>query len=269
MREPRNVPWRGTTMSNQYVIQSALRTLQLLLVFGKPPHRFTLSELMRDTDVERNQLYRSLKTLEAAGFLAADDDGRFGLTRAVNLLSAGVADRRASLVEVAAPHLDALAAETGEHVNLFALASDHAICIDRRESVHLVRLGSIVGQAVALHAGAVPKAMLAFLDDGRRERVLARLAELPSYTPTTQHDETALRRELDAIRARGYSISDEDFDASARGVGAPIFDDSQQVVGGVSVGGPSFRVGPQDLTRLGSLIVRTAKAISQGLGCPA
>jgi DNA-binding IclR family transcriptional regulator len=47
-----------------------------------------------------------------------------------------------------------------------------------------------------------------------------------------------------------------------------VFDASAQVVGGISVGGPSFRVGDETLERFGALITRVARAMSKQLGYP-
>ncbi len=254
-------------MSNQYVIQSALRTLQVLLAFGKPPHRFGLAELQQVTPFEKNQLYRSLRTLEAAGFLVADSTGRYTVTPLVNVLGAASAHGRPlTLVEIASPHLDTLADETGEAVNLNALAGDQSVCLDRRESPHRVRLASVLGQAYPLHAGAGPKAILAFLDERKRDQVLRRLHTYTAFTGATQRDPKLLAVEIEETRERGYSISDGDFDESARGVGAPIFGVGGQVIGAVSVGGPSFRVGHEELARFAPLIVQVARTISHGLG---
>lgn len=257
-------------MPNQYVIRSALRTLQVLLAFGKPPHRFGLAELQQVTPFEKNQLYRSLKTLEAGGFLVADSSGRYTVSPLANVLGAASAHGRPlTLVELASPQLDYLADETGEAVNLNALAGDQSVCLDRRESAHRVRLASVLGQAYPLHAGAGPKAILAFMQAEEREQVMRRLHSYPKYSPATHTDPERLAAELEETRNRGYSISDGDFDESARGVGAPIFDSAGNVVGAISVGGPSFRVGPEELARFAPLIVQVAKTISQGLGHPA
>jgi DNA-binding IclR family transcriptional regulator len=253
--------------ANPYIIASAYRTLQVLQAFAAAPHRFSLAELGRRTGLEKNQLYRSLKTLEHAGFLATDQEGRFALTPLLHVLSSASAHmQKPSLVEVAKPFMDELVAETCESVNLFIRASDYAVCIDRRDSPQLVRLASVLGRAVPLHAGAVPKAMLAFLPKEQQERTLARLHELPAYTSKTVLDPDRLRRELEVIRERGYSVSDEDYDDSARGVGAPIFDDRGDVFAGISVGGPSFRVDDDALERFAQLITCKAAAISQRLG---
>jgi IclR family acetate operon transcriptional repressor len=256
-------------VSNQYVINSAYRTLQVLLAFAAPPHRFSLAEIITSMDGEKGQLYRSLKTLEEAGFVRVGSDGRFALTPVVNLLSSAFAGtRQASLMDVAGPYLDRLAQESDESVNLFVLASDRAVCVDGRESRQQVRLATPLGVSVPLHAGAVPKAMLAYLPGATWERVLGQLESLPRYTDATVLQPARLRSELESIRGRGYSVSDEDYDASARGVGAPVFDASAQVVGGISVGGPSFRVGDETLERFGALITRVARAMSKQLGYP-
>ena len=249
-----------------YVIASAYRTLQVLQAFAAAPHRFGLAELGKRLGTEKNQLYRSLKTLEQAGFLETDEDGRFALTPLLHVLSAASAPRQQSVGDVARPYLDDLVAETRESVNLFVRAGELAVCVDRRDSPHQVRLASVLGISVPLHAGAVPKAMLAFLPQGLQEQVLAQLATLPRYTEKTVLDPNALQRELTQIRTRGYSLSDEDYDASARGVGAPIFDQHGEVVAGLSVGGPSFRVSDDDLTTFAQLITRVAMSVSRRLG---
>jgi len=252
---------------NQYVINSAYRTLQVLLAFSAPPHRFSLAEMASRIRLDKNQTYRSLKTLEEAGFLRMDEDGRFSLTPILGVLSAASADsQQASLVDVAASYLDKLASETRETLNLFVLAGDHAVCVDRRESTRRVRLASVLGLSVPLHAGAVPKAILAHLPEAEQNRVLSKLSIYPRYTSKTILDPKALRRDLRQTHERGYSISNEDYDSEARGVGAPIFDHSGRVVGGISVGGPSFRVGDATLAEFGRLIVPVAKSISRQLG---
>lgn len=249
-----------------YVIASALRTLQVLRAFSAPPHRFGLAEVVEQLGVERNQAYRSLKTLEAAGFLLATTDARFELGPAASDLATGATlFATGSLLEIASPFLDGLSAETGETVHLFMRVGDRAVCVDRRESPQSVRLVSVLGRSLPLHAGAVPKAILAALPEAERNDVLTRLDELPHYTERTVLDRARLELELVEIAARRYSVSDEDFDASARGVGAAIMDADGNVVGGISVGGPSFRVNDVLLARFAQLVRVAAEQISRRL----
>src|SRR5690606_21950955 len=123
----------------------------------------------------------------------------------------------------------------------------------------------VIGRTFPLHAGAVPKAMLAWLSVPERSAILERLQDLPAFTPKTVLDRCALERELEAIRERGFAISDEDFDAAARGVGAPIFSPHDHVVAGSSVGGPSFRLDADTLPRFAQLVRAAAEGITRRL----
>jgi DNA-binding IclR family transcriptional regulator len=247
-----------TREQTPYVIASALRTLHVLRAFAEPPHKLGLAEVVGKLGMERNQAYRSLKTLEAAGFLVAGDNARFELGSAASEIAGAVTRfESGSLVEVAAAQLDSLSATTRETVHLFMRMGDRVVCVDRRESPQSVRLVTVLGRSLPLHAGAVPKAVLAFLSPSEQAQVIERLTELPHYTERTTTDPSRLRRELAQIAERGYSISDEDFDSSARGVGAPVFSADGLVVGGISVGGPSFRVNDETLAEF-ALLVRAA-----------
>jgi DNA-binding IclR family transcriptional regulator len=256
----------ATERSSPYVIASALRTLQVLHAFATPPHRLGLADVVEQLGLERNQAYRSLKTLEAAGFLVQGGDARFEPGPAASsLATASTRFHSTSVIDVAGPYLDRLAAETHETVHLFVRTGDRAVCVDRRESSQSVRLVSVLGRSLPLHAGAVPKAILAWLPAAERAAVIARLADLPAYTARTIRDPAALEAELATIRERGFSLSDEDFDASARGAGAPVFSADGVVAGGISVGGPSFRIDDATLERFTDLVIAAAHEISRTL----
>jgi IclR family acetate operon transcriptional repressor len=224
-----------------------------------------MAELASALDLDRNQVFRSLRTLEQAGFLNHAADGRYSVSSAVFTLAAG-ASSEPSIVQAASSELDWLALSTGETVHLFARQGDLAVCIDRRESAQSVRLVAILGRAVPLHAGAVPKAMLAFLPSEQRDRILDQLPELPRYSEYTQVDPISLLAELAQIRRQGFAVSDRDFDPAARGVGAPVFGADGEVIGGISVGGPATRLQLEFLGALGAQVAQVAHSVSLRLG---
>ncbi|MBB6098589.1 DNA-binding IclR family transcriptional regulator [Deinobacterium chartae] len=250
----------------RYLIQSAANTLEVLIAFGQPPHRFTPSEIAALLRIDRNQAFRCLRTLQHTGFVRLDEDDRFVLTPLVGKLAVA-AEHQPSLAAVAPPFLDEVLQATEESVNLFVLSGTQMVCVDHRDSPRAVRLASVLGSRVPLHAGACPKAALAFLEPELREQVLEQLPELPRYTPHTLGTRAELEAEIERTRARGYSISDQDYDLEARGAGAPIFNAEGKVVGAISVGGPSFRV---SLTRLEQefvpVLLQVARLISRQLG---
>ena len=256
---------QATKDVSRYLIQSAASTLEVLLMFGHPPGRFSPSEVASRMNIDRNQAFRCLRTLQHVGFVRQGDDERFVLTPLVKQLAAS-AQPQTSLISAARLSLDDLLQFTGETINLFVRNGETLIGIDHREGLRSVRLVTQLGQSSLLHAGASPKAALAFLSSSEQTAVLAQLPTYPRYTSKTVISPDALREELKVIRVRGYAISDGDVDPDARGVGAPIFDVAGQVTGAVSVGGPSSRMTPARLAELGATIVSTAHLISRQLG---
>src|SRR5690606_5429682 len=142
--------------------------------------------------------------------------------------------------------------------NRLMRVGDGALCCDKRDSPQGGRLVAVLGRSFPLHAGAVPKAMLANLPADEREAVLASLEDLPRYTDKTILDRDRLAALLEVIRDQGYAVSDEDFDSAAKGVGAAVFVVYDQVVCGISVGGPTHRVDEGALSRFSLIVISAA-----------
>ncbi|RKN85790.1 IclR family transcriptional regulator [Paenibacillus ginsengarvi] len=250
---------------SRYTIESVMKTLQVLFSFCEPPYRFTISDLESSTGLSKNQVFRSLKSLEEFGLLRMEAEGSYVVTAiAYNLALAAEPD--APLEELAQPVMESLQRATGETVNLCCLLDGQSTIIARRHGKQSVRLMSRLGQRSPLHAGACPKAMLAFLSDEEQERVIGMLPHYQKITDHTVTDPDRLRIELEEIRRRGYSVSDEDYEAGARGVGAPIFGKNGKVIAAISAGGPTIRVSPEDLLGFGQLTMEAADKISKFLG---
>lgn len=256
-----------TVSSTRYYIDAVGRAVQLLRAFLTPPHSFGVTELSQITGLSKNQVFRLLRTLTAEGLLNWDPETKtYTLSYALTELGA-VASRGSSLVQAAAPVLDRLAQETGETINLIARADEFtAICIDKRDSARLLQITAKIGARFHLHAGAVPKLLLAFSAPESIERYLAHHQPLQRFTPHTITDPDALRAELAAIRERGYSISDEDLDLGACAIAAPIFDRHGAVIAGVSIAVPASRFGEAERTSYRAAVMAAAAEISRRLG---
>ena len=251
-----------------YAIASVDKAVQLLFAMARWPADKTagVSELARQLGLTKTQVYRLLRTLERHD-LVVQGPGERRYRLGPGVLALGEAAReRLSLVRAARPVMDRLAAATGESVHLVERHFLTAVVVDVRESVQPIRLTARVGGRYPLHAGACPQAILAFLPDEDRERVLAQLPGLPRYTPRTVLDADELRRILGRVRENGYALSDEDVDPGARAVGAPIFGLSGVPVGAISVAGPSFRLPDDLIERLGALVKQAAGEVTARLG---
>jgi IclR family acetate operon transcriptional repressor len=64
---------------------------------------------------------------------------------------------------------------------------------------------------------------------------------------------------------RGYAFSDQEVDKDVRAVAAPILNGLGDLVGGLSVAGPVYRINKKRVSSLGRLIVQYAQKISSEL----
>lgn len=245
-------------------MQAAAKTLEVLFAFRGASGPLTSGEVAQRLRLTRSQAYRCLKTLEAAGVVREEARG-FTLTG--KLLELVPAMTSQSLIAVAEPFLLQLRDQTGETINFgMPVGVDEVHIIASYPTPHAIGMVGKVGTRAHLHAGSVPKAMLAFMPSAEIERFLATVPDLPRYTAATDVNPSHLREELRRIRARGYSVSDQDFEEGARGVGAPVLGPEGVPVAGLSVGGPASRIDDATLHRLGRMAVAAADAISQRLG---
>lgn len=244
------------------VLDCALRALDELLTVDA--QGLGLSALAVRLGVNKSRAFRIMATLEQQGFVNQDAETksyRLGL----KLLQFGEAVRQSlRLPEVAAPLLDRLAEATGETVFVGVIDGTEAVCVDKRESKHPVRLYAEIGRRAPLHAGGVPRVLLAYqvLEQPQLLDVIA----LEPITSATQTDRDRLAEELARIRAQGFGVAINDLDMGVTSVAAPIRDHQGRVVAAVSVAGPNDRLPPDRIPALVALVQTTAAQISQGLG---
>ena len=163
---------------------------------------------------------------------------------------------------VAAPHLRRLHEETGETVHLGVLRGTEIIYVDKVESRQTVRMQSQIGNASPVYCTGLGKAALSVLPLPRLDDVLGKL-EFHRFTANTHLSVASLVRDLDEARLRGYAFDREEHEAEIRCVAAPIHDAAFDLVAGISVTGPAYRVTMEQLEIWASPVRQAAMAISE------
>ncbi|MEN0102538.1 MAG: IclR family transcriptional regulator [Curtobacterium sp.] len=164
----------------------------------------------------------------------------------------------------AAPFLRRTAERTGLTCHLVVPDGTDIVYVDKVETRGTVRMGSRIGNRLAMRNTASGKAMVAFGDPELLDRVLAHPA-----TAMTEHsitDDDRWRQEIGRTRERGYGIDDRENEPDIRCVAAPVFDHANQVVGAMSISGLASRFRTTAVRELGDGVVRTALEISVALG---
>jgi DNA-binding IclR family transcriptional regulator len=133
--------------------------------------------------------------------------------------------------------LHALARETGEYVNLVIEERGVGYIVEKCRGSQSATTSSRIGQSVPLHSTGAGKAILAGLPDERVDGILSTY-EFEERTAETLTSESALRRELETVRDRGYAVLTGEHFEGAGAVAAPVRDRAAGVQGAVSVTGP-------------------------------
>jgi DNA-binding IclR family transcriptional regulator len=232
-------------------VRAVDRALDILLAFEPQDDALTVSELIRRVDLSRPTLYRLLRTLQRKQFLVASGDPqRFRLGPAIAQLS-HVWTAGLDLGSAAEPMMRRLRDETGETVALFVPEGAFRLCIAEMPSNQALSFRRGVGYRERLAVGASGKAMLAYMSPP---------------LPKVDVEPRTYARELALIKERGFAISRSELIQGAVAVSAPFFDGTGRVAGSLSVFGPSARLGPSQVAKLGKLLLREARELSQLLG---
>lgn len=220
-----------------------------------------LSELL---SIPLPTLYRFISTLEKTGYVARiAGNGRYQL--GLSFVKLGqVALRPFRLTEFVHPLLKEVATQTMETTSLQIRRGDEAICIDCVESESTIRFFTRIGQVRPLYAGAAPKVLLAYLEDEDREKVIKALT-LKKVGPNTIRSKDDLTKRLTAIVKRGYEVSEEEVTDGARAIAVPVFDSSRRVVAALTVLGPKYRMGKQQVSNALQVLRDSARQISDKL----
>lgn len=240
-------------------IDKALTVLEALAEH----HRVT--DIAAGTGLPKSTVHRILQSLVGWGFARTDGSGGY-LPGPRILTLAGRVMNRFDPAQHADSALQYLRDQTGFTVHFAVRNGDEAVYARKLEGLRPYQMASRVGMSLLLHSTSIGKAILAQL----RDEDVTVITSRTGLERRTQHTITgldALLGHLAEVRRRGYAIDDEENEAGIRCVGAPVFDHTGTVMGGISVSGLAFEVAPDDAT-LGPQVVTAAREVSLALGAP-
>ncbi len=240
-------------------VDRAITILEVLARFGE----MGVTEVAGELDVHKSTAFRLMSTLEGRGLVEqAGERGKYRL--GVGLLRlAGATTARLDVVQEARPICKALAAATGETVNVAVLSESSALYLDQVAGSSALQPHNWVGQHIPLHATSNGKVLLSGLVVERLDEVLH---GLPAYTALTITKRSALRRELDVVREQGYAVAIDELEVGLTAVAAPIRNAHGDVIASLSVSGPTFRLGTDKLGAVIPALSQAAEEISHRLG---
>lgn len=250
--------------SNSAPVGVLTKVLSIFELLDKSPGGLQLRSISEQTGLNKSTAYRFLAHLEQAGYLVRDLTGAYLIGPRLVRLGAD-STYQATIRKVSRPIMEALWYKTGETVNLGAVDRGEVLYLDVIESPHMFRLSSQTGMRRALAYTALGKAQLAWMPVPLRDEMLAN-CKFERRAPHSIAGMAEMLAELGRIQRRGYAIDNEEVEAGACCVAAPVFDSSGHIAASISVSGPVTRINRTRMSDIASDVKLAASEISSELG---
>lgn len=258
------MPRRASVSTPRESPRSAVRILQILARLSERPTGWTLSTLSREMDTPKSSLLVLLRALHTIGYIS-QTDGIYRLdSECFRLASQILANRH--FPEVARSILQQVVEETGETAVIGTLSEDgqSSVYIDKVESASALRFSAKIGDRRPLYSSASGHIMLAFGPPQATESYIkdVKLSPLTGSTITTKQE---LKKAIAEVRENGVAVTRDQATSGVTGFGAPIYDETGQLIASLVLAAPSARVEAK-IAETSELARQAANAISRTMG---
>ncbi|WP_424000238.1 IclR family transcriptional regulator [Haloarcula salina] len=218
-----------------------------------------ITEISEELDFSKSAVHGHLATLQDEGLVVKEDHSYSLSLRFLDIaeqVKNGIADH-----EIVKDEVNNLAEETGEVVHFATEEDGRVVYLSKASGDDAVETASKIGKRMPMHSTSLGKAILAELPQARREEIIERYG-LPEQTEKTITDAERLHEELAETSERGYSIDDEENILGVRCIGMAVSVPEADVLGALSISGPSRRMTDERMeTELSEQIAQAANVI--------
>lgn len=223
------------------MVSRAMAILNYLSAKEKP---VGISEIAKDMGLPKATVFRILNSLEEWDAVECKEGSGYHLGCFLIKLGKS-AGQNTSLIDVCAPHMQRIAKEIGENLNL-SIEYENAML-----SIYSTNITSLVLSPKSipispLYCSSMGKAALAYLDEERFKAYFKRqdLRKRTQYTLTTQEE---LERECESIRKTGVAFDNQEYEEGLYCVSVPILNGEGNLIACMGAsGGYSRMVGKKD-----------------------
>ena len=236
------------------------RGLDVLELFATRQPELTQKQISDALALPVPTVHRLCRLLMERGYLVREPHGRrlrLGLEIA-RLLPALLSGLR--LPDVARDHLSALAAETGETVNLAVLHGREVVYLLSESGTKLLTPRASIGMRLPVHCTALGKCLLAQLPDTQARRT-AGAEPYAALTERTLTSWPALHRQLQEIRRRGLASSRDEYERGLASLAVAVGWGEEDGPAAINMSLPSARATAPARAELGARLQATAEAI--------
>jgi DNA-binding IclR family transcriptional regulator len=206
--------------------------------------RIRISEAAAQLEVAPSTAHRLMAMLQYHEFVVQDHRTHEYLP-GPNLTRIGLAATdQLDLRHAARPIMERLAMTAGETVGLGILHGSNVLYLEGVDGNQVLRIGSRRGVLIPAHCISMGKAILAELPPERLDELYPDEA-LPTMTERSLATKSALRRQLERIRRRGYAESSGESEGGVASIAAAVLAADGSPRAAISIAAPAMRATPE------------------------
>ncbi|MFD1557500.1 IclR family transcriptional regulator [Paraburkholderia silviterrae] len=254
------------TKPDTSIIQSFEKGLLIFEYVLEADRPLKLHEVAAHFDIDKASAFRFLNTLERAALVIKDPVLKTYVPGPKLGSWARMLRPDTSLVDTARPFLKKLSVMTKQTSHLAVLQNDRVVLIEVMPADNIVSVKQSSGDWEPLYCTAVGKAIMAFLPEGERNRLIDQIT-FREFTPTTLTTPEMLRVELTEVEKEKLAYDDGETNSQLGCIAAPIFDTTRYPVAsiGISMIYPLFPEGPKAQTGFISAVSQIAEEITTAI----
>lgn len=249
---------------NEAEIKSVAKALTIINYMSEKSENVSLQQITKDLGLPKSTLAGLLKTLEQYNFVDKLENNKYEL--GIYLFELGTQVRKKIKLDVIAkPHLEKLANEIKETVNLGILDKCEVLLLDKYIPSTGFQIGAQIGTRLEAHSIALGKVLLSHLTDEEINN-LYKDKTLTKNTPNTITDLEELKEELKIIKRQGYAVDNEELLQDMRCIAAPIYNNVGDIIAAASITTLVSRLTNEKLENKKGHLMYAVHKISKELG---
>jgi DNA-binding IclR family transcriptional regulator len=249
---------------SRYKVPNLERALVIMELLVENSQGLTVTELTDALGLSKNSVFRITMTLLSHGYVVRDEQKRFCLSKKLLLMGCQSIGEN-NFIEQALDVMRLCRDEIKESVFIGTLVEKEGVVIDQVLGTHPFKFSIDSGHRMPLHCSAPCKAMMAYLPEGDRSRLLTD-HEFTRYNENTITTRRAFDLELDKVKELGFSYDCAEQLHGAHCVGAPVFNQYGYPIAAIWTTGPSDRLPESQLAAMGKILRGYADIISRRMG---
>ncbi len=254
---------RTNPSSYKPIVPAVDQACRILLCLSKNENfKMGLTEIVKEVGIHKSKGFSILHTLNQFGFVEKDLRAKtYSLGPGLLSLARHVLDN-IRYPEVVSPFLQRLAIETNGTALFGLIDGDHVTVVGKHEGNQNIGFTVRLGHRFHITLGAHGKAIVAFLPEAERERILAR-KKVYFFGDPFKMDRDLLKKELGEAKTMGYARDLGGVTPGVNVVSAPLFANHDKLIGCLILMGTFPEINMEDY---GAKIALMAYHISQKLG---